>query len=187
GLGPGWSTVANTPFRRHKSWNHEGGIATPLVVCWPAGIQARGELRHSPGHLIDIVPTLLQLANVTAPANWNGERRPPLPGISLVPAFASDVHVERELFFKHTINRALRVGDWKITASGDDAPWELYDLATDRVEERDLASQDPKLVAKLAERWSQRNAEYAAEGATAGDLPKKANKRAAKKAGAAAE
>ena len=59
-LGPGWSTVANTPFRRHKTWVHEGGIATPLVVCWPNGIAARGEVRHDPGHLIDIVPTILE-------------------------------------------------------------------------------------------------------------------------------
>ena len=61
-LGPGWSTVANTPFRRHKTWVHEGGIATPLVVHWPMGIAARGELRHDPGHVIDIVPTILEIA-----------------------------------------------------------------------------------------------------------------------------
>ena len=61
-LGPGWSTVANTPFRRHKTWVHEGGIATPLVVHWPKGIAARGEIRHDPGHLIDLVPTILEVA-----------------------------------------------------------------------------------------------------------------------------
>ena len=61
-LGPGWSTVANTPFRRHKTWVHEGGIATPLVVHWPKGIAARGEIRHDPSHLIDLVPTILEVA-----------------------------------------------------------------------------------------------------------------------------
>src|SRR5690606_10174439 len=61
-LGPGWATVANTPFRRHKTWTHEGGIATPLVVHWPRGFEARGELRHTPGHVIDFVPTLLEIA-----------------------------------------------------------------------------------------------------------------------------
>ncbi len=60
-LGPGWSTVANTPFRRHKTWVHEGGIATPLIVHWPKGIAARGELRHDPGHVIDLVPTILEV------------------------------------------------------------------------------------------------------------------------------
>ena len=101
-LGPGWSSAANTPFRLHKYWTHEGGISTPLIVRWPAGFAARGELRHSPGHLVDIVPTLLELAGVPAPETFDGARRPPLPGRSLVPAFAADVTIPHPpIFFSH--------------------------------------------------------------------------------------
>jgi arylsulfatase len=175
GLGPGWSTVANTPFRRHKSWTHEGGIATPLIAHWPAGIAARGDLRRAPGHLVDIAPTLLEVTGVTSPAAWNGEPRPELPGMSLVSAFASDVIPERNaLYFKHNDNRALRVGDWKIVASGPDAPWELYNLREDRTERNDLAGRFPGKVKELAELWSRRDAEYARQGATGRPLPKAA-------------
>ena len=87
-LGPGWSTVANTPFRRHKTWVHEGGIATPLVVHWPKGIAARGELRHDPGHLIDIVPTILEVTgracaveSATAGAVPHATRKEPRAGL----------------------------------------------------------------------------------------------------------
>jgi arylsulfatase len=182
GLGPGWSTVANTPFRRHKSWTHEGGIATPLVVSWPAGIASHGALRHTPSHLIDVVPTLLELAGIAPPSAWRGEARPALPGRSLVPCFAGDATIERDaLFFKHQGNRGLRVGDWKIVASGDDSPWELYNLATDRVEVHNLAEKDPARVEKLAAMWTQRDAEYARQGATGKPLGKPG--KAAAKAG----
>src|SRR5262249_51223948 len=89
-LGPGWSTVSNTPFRRHKSWVHEGGPSTRFIVHWPAGIAARGELRREPGHFVDVVPTMLELAGVEPPTTWNDESRPSLAGRSLTPSFASD-------------------------------------------------------------------------------------------------
>jgi arylsulfatase len=166
-LGPGWSTAANTPFRLHKSWVHEGGISTPLIVHWPAGLKARGELRRTPGHLVDLVPTVLQLAGLSAPETWAGERRPPLSGRSLVPAFDEDVPIDRDsLFFKHLENRALRVGDWKIVAAGKDSPWELYDLAHDRAETRNLAAQHPEKVRELAALWERQNAEFLEQGAT---------------------
>jgi len=72
-LGPGWSTCSNTPFRRHKTWVHEGGISTPLIVHWPAGIHPRGELRHSPGHVIDLVPTILDVVGGQPFKTWNGK------------------------------------------------------------------------------------------------------------------
>ncbi len=68
-LGPGWLTVSNTPFRYHKTWTHEGGTATPLIVHWPAGIKDRGELRTQPGHVIDIWPTLHELAQTKTPSH----------------------------------------------------------------------------------------------------------------------
>ncbi|SIO57121.1 arylsulfatase [Singulisphaera sp. GP187] len=167
GIGPGWSTLANTPFRMHKIWNHEGGISTLLIAHWPAGIQAKGELRHTPGHLVDIVPTLLELAKTPAPESFHGENRPPLPGKSLVPALANDITIEREfLFFKHQGNRALRAGDWKIVSRGPDGDWELYDLAKDRAESHDLATKNPEKLKALVAIWDRQDKEYRAQGAT---------------------
>ena len=149
-IGPGWSSLANTPFRRHKTWVHEGGISTPLIVHWPKGISARGEMRDTPGHVIDVVPTILELAGGKPPAEWNGKPVPRPPGMSLVPLFAKDGTVSRDaLWWMHEGNRALRVGDWKIVASGKDSPWELYDLSTDRSETQNLAAQKPEKVQEM--------------------------------------
>ncbi len=139
-LGPGFSSACNTPFRRHKTWVHEGGISTPLIVHWRAGISAKGELRHTPGHVIDFVPTVLELAGVQKPKEWRAEPIPEAPGRSLVPAFAKDVTIPREsLWWMHEGHRAVRVGDWKLVAAKGD-PWELYDLRTDRAEQNNLAA-----------------------------------------------
>lgn len=159
-LGPGWSSAANTPFRLHKSWNHEGGIATPLIVHWPAGIPERGTLRSTPAHLIDIVPTLLDITGTSSvlPAD-----APPLPGRSLRPAFASDTRIQREaLYFHHDHNRALRVGDWKIVARRPDTnSWALHNLASDRSEQVDLAPLQPDRVRSMAALWSRLTEQFA--------------------------
>lgn len=152
-LGPGFSSACNTPFRRHKTWVHEGGCATPLVVHWPAGIKARGELRHSPAHVIDFAPTVFDIAGIEKPTEWNGDPVPVAPGRSLTPSFASDVTIEREhLWWLHEGNRAIRVGDWKLVAAEGD-PWELYDLSSDRSETNNLASKHPERVRELAAQW----------------------------------
>ncbi len=153
-LGPGWSSAANTPLRRHKTWVHEGGISTPLIVHWPMGIAARGELRHNVGHLIDIVPTILEVAGGKRLETWNGQPVPTPPGKSLVPVFTADNCVTHEyLWWMHEGNRALRQGDWKIVAAGAKSPWELYDLRTDRGESYDLAAKNPDRVKELAAVW----------------------------------
>ena len=160
-IGPGWSSVANTPFRRHKTWVHEGGIATPFIAHWPRGIPAHGELRHTPGHLIDVVPTLLDLAGGRHGKTWAGQPAPPAPGVSLVPLFAKDGAVTHEsLWWLHEDNRALRVGDWKIVAAGNGGPWELYDLSRDRSETTNLAATMPEKVRELSEKWQRRTDEY---------------------------
>jgi arylsulfatase len=161
-LGPGWSTAANTPLRLHKSWVHEGGISTPLIACWPRGISARGELRHAPGHVIDIVPTLLDLAGAHPSPTWKGATPPPLPGRSLAPALGRDVPIPRDfLFFSHYDNHALRMGDWKIAATRvDPRAWQLFDLARDRSETVDLAAQQPERVRAMTARWQQLDTEF---------------------------
>jgi arylsulfatase A-like enzyme len=153
-LGPGFSSASNTPFRRHKTWVHEGGSSTPLIAHWPKGIEARGELRHTPGHVIDVVPTILEITGIEKPADWEGEPIPPAPGKSLAPAFASDVTIERDsLWWLHEGNRAIRVGDWKLVAAKGD-PWELYNLSRDRAESQNLAQEKPEKAKELEELWS---------------------------------
>lgn len=152
-LGPGFSSAANTPFRRHKTWVHEGGISSPLIVHWATGISDRGSLRTTPGHMIDIVPTVLELAGLTKAVEFEGQPIPEAPGKSLVPAFAADVTIPREsLWWLHEGNRAIRAGDWKLVAAKGD-PWELYDLSKDRGEQNNLAASLPDKVRQLEQEW----------------------------------
>lgn len=155
-LGPGWSSACNTPLRRHKTWVHEGGMTTPLIVHWPAGILARGALRHTPAHLIDIVPTVLELAGGAVPEIWQGHPVPTPPGHSLVPLLTADGSVEHaDLWWFHDGHRAVRAGNWKLVANQGE-PWELYDLGEDRGESRDLAAQFPEKAHELEVLWNRR-------------------------------
>jgi arylsulfatase A-like enzyme len=159
-LGPGFASACNTPFRRFKSWVHEGGISTPLIAHWPKGITAKNELRHTPAHVIDIVPTLLELAGVEKPKEWKGEAIPEAPGKSLVRAFAKDETIARDsLWWLHEGHRAVRVGDWKLVAAKGD-PWELYDLATDRAEQINLAAKMPEKAKELEHAWQRQTADF---------------------------
>ncbi len=161
-LGPGWSSAANTPFRLHKSWVHEGGIATPLIAHWPQGIAARGQLRRNPGHVIDLAPTILELAGGQWPRTYAGQAVPPPPGKSLVPVLAKDDSVTHDYFWWYHIgNRALRMGDWKLVAT-DRSPWELYDLRDDRSESKNLAAEHPEKVSELDRVWAQHMEEFRA-------------------------
>jgi arylsulfatase len=160
GIGPGWASAANTPFRLYKSWEHEGGNCTPLIVHWPAGIAARGELRTNPGHLIDLVPTILELAGGKQPDTVMGLPVPQMHGRSLVPAFAKDNTVKHDyLWWNHDGNRAVRVGDWKLVADHTKS-WELYDLSKDRSETNNLATKYPDKVKQLEEEWDKHAAEF---------------------------
>jgi len=152
-LGPGWSSAANAPFRLHKSWVHEGGISSPWIAHWPRGIQDRGKLRQNPCHFVDVVPTMIDLAGGNPSAALPKEA-PPLAGKSLAPAFAKDNAVKRDfLYFNHNNNRALRQGDWKIVAAGAEGPWELYNLATDRCEQKNLATAETGRLDSMAALW----------------------------------
>lgn len=152
-LGPGFSSACNTPFRRHKTWVHEGGISSPLIVHWPAGIKAKGELRHTPSHMIDLLPTVFELSGIEKPKVWEGEPIPAAPGRSLVPAFESDVTIKRDcLWWLHENNRAVRIGDYKLVASKGE-PWELYNMSSDRAESNNLIKKLPEKAQQLEAVW----------------------------------
>lgn len=179
-LGPGWASASNAPFRRHKIWVHEGGISTPCILHWPAANTVRGALRHTPAHVIDLVPTVLELAGITPPDKWKGHIRPPMPGKSLVPLLDADVDLPRDyLYWHHEGNRALRVGDWKLVSEREnDATWELYDLKQDRIESTDLAARHPDRVEEMAATWSRLDQEFRHQsGAAPSTRPASARKR----------
>ncbi len=160
-LGPGWSTAANTPFRLHKTWVHEGGIATPLIVHWPEGIDEHGAFREIPSHIIDIAPTILELAG-SDPSRLDG--RATHPGISLVPSLAEDRLTGRPpIFFHHEKKKALRHGNWKITTIEENGPWELYDLSGDRGETEDLSASEPERLEELTGLWEKQRAAIEAQ------------------------
>jgi arylsulfatase len=134
-------------------------------VHWPAGIKARGELRH-PGHLIDIVPTVLDTVGGKRIETWGGEPVPPAPGKSLVSAFERDGFVSRDyLWWLHENNKAIRAGDWKLVTAANQptastASWELYDLSVDRAEMNNLAHKMPDKVRELEQLWNDATEEF---------------------------
>ncbi len=153
--GRGWANVSNTPFREYKHYTQEGGISTPLIAHWPAGIAAdrAGTFERQPGHLIDIMATCVDLAGASYPTEVAGQAIKPLEGVSLRPAFVGEpLPRTRPLCWEHEGNRALRLGDWKLVAK-EGEPWELYNLAADRSELTDLAPSQPDRVRALAAAW----------------------------------
>lgn len=153
--GRGWANVSDTPFRLYKHYVHEGGIATPLVAHWPAGIPAarNGQLEHQPGHLIDLMATAVDLADAPYPTEVDGQAITPMEGRSLVPALHGKPIQRDALYWEHEGNRAIRRGDWKLVAKGANGPWELYNIANDRAEMNDLATEKPALAKDLADAW----------------------------------
>ena len=152
GYGIGWATVSNTPFRMYKHYVHEGGISTPLVVHWPKGLQRHGELEATPGHLIDVMATAVDLAGAKYPEQFNSQPITPLEGVSLKPTFSGESINREILYWEHEGNRAIRVGDDKLVSEFG-KPWELYDIAKDRSEQNDLSQQDPQKAAELSSLW----------------------------------
>jgi arylsulfatase len=142
-----WAGMSNTPFRRFKSFVHEGGIATPLIVSWSGRIAHR--VTHEPGHIIDLMPTLLELAGASYPDQFAGQSIVPVEGRSLLPVLAGGARPQAVYGWEHEGNRAIRQGQWKLVSRFPDS-WELYDMAADRLETDDLSSEMPERVDELA-------------------------------------
>lgn len=152
-VGPNWAYAQNTPFRRYKAHTHEGGIATPFVVRWPKKIPAASKSEQV-GHIIDLLPTFLDVAGSTYPESHNGNRLIPVEGISLLPSLvAPDKTIGREqpLYWHWAKKRAVRKGDWKVV--WEKKNWELYNLAENRTETKDLAQMEPERTAEMADLW----------------------------------
>lgn len=154
GYGYGWANLSNAPFRLFKKFAHEGGVATPLVVHWPAGLKRRGEIVDDVAHVIDIMPTCLAAAGAEHPAEFQGQPTLALDGVNLLPVMAGKQRLEdRVLGFEHAGNRAIRAGHWKLVAEKG-KEWELFDLRVDRSETRDFAASQPERRDCLASRYA---------------------------------
>jgi arylsulfatase A-like enzyme len=151
-VGSGWANASNTPWRMYKHYSHEGGISTPCLVHWPAGFRRRNALETAPVHLIDLMPTLVEVSGAEYPQRLGSRQIPPMAGTSLVPALHGEKLAERTLYFEHEGTRAVREGRYKLTALRGE-PWKLYDMERDRTEIDDLAEQQPQRVASLANQW----------------------------------
>jgi arylsulfatase A-like enzyme len=157
--GESWAFVQNTPFRLFKRYNHEGGIATPLIVHWPKGLAGAGKIVTTPAHVIDVMATCLDLAGAQYPLERAGKAVTPLAGKSLrvlwekpeaeVPAELA----ERALFWEHEGRAAVRQGDFKLVRQSLEASWELYEMKTDRTESRNLVGEKPEVAARLEATW----------------------------------
>lgn len=159
-----WANASNTPFRLFKQQMHEGGIASPFLARWPGHFAASRLERKSYGHVIDLFPTLLEIA---------GGQSPNLEGKSLLPALRGRAIAQETRFWEHGGNRAVRAGRWKLVSYYNEVecdpvtyglgyrtgPWELYDMERDRTESHNLAPRQPARVRALSaayERWAQR-------------------------------
>lgn len=156
--GEAWSNASNTPFRMHKRWVHEGGIATPLIAYWPGTITRGGVLSHQVGHVIDLMATCVDVANADYPATRKDKPLKPLPGRSLLPNLRDPtLSQQRTLYWEHETHSAIRQGDWKLVtldATSEDT-WELYDMSLTRTETHNVAKDHPERVRRMRQQWSE--------------------------------
>ena len=147
-IGGNWANVANTPFRFGKSYSYEGGTNTPLIACWPGRIRTHS-FSNFTGHLIDIMPTLVEITHAKYPETFNGETIVPMAGQSLLPAFNGEIpEREKPIYWSWGDGKALRKDQWKIVLN-DTTQWDLYNLKDDPSETKNLASDLPEKVKEL--------------------------------------
>jgi arylsulfatase A-like enzyme len=153
--GAGWAYLQNTPFRRYKGWNHEGGISTPLIVHWP-GVTKGGTLTREVGHIMDILPTLADIAGTAYPGERRGVKLLPCEGRSLVPILKGGTREQpNSLCWTSFGHRAIRQGRWKAVMDRSIVRWELYDIEADRTEARDLAPAHAERVKAMSVTWQE--------------------------------
>jgi len=150
----GWAWMRNSPFQFYKQNQFEGGISTPAIIHWPAGLKTKpGTIVHDPAHLIDVLPTLSEICTAPIPVKWPGRELNPVSGVSLAPVFAGGTLGKRPpIHFLFESDRGLRIGDWKLV-SFKSQPWELYNMVNDRTELKDLASQEPERLKTMVKEW----------------------------------
>jgi Arylsulfatase A and related enzymes len=164
-VGAGWANLSNTPLRLFKHFTHEGGVRTPCIVHWPAGIpeSARGGWREEPGHLIDVMATIVGATGVSYPTTYAGRNILPREGVDLLPHIVENAPLpERPLFIEHEVNRMIQRGPWKLVTknftlfdgSSPAHEKELYDLANDPTETTNVAATHGPLVAALTQEWN---------------------------------
>lgn len=151
--GKAWANVGNTPFRLYKQYIHEGGISSPFIVHYPERIrpaQQTGQI----GHIIDLMPTCLELAGVDFAASPAAAGKLPLEGKSLVPILDGGSRAGHDfLAWEHFDCRGIREGDWKLVWSKNDNEWELYNIANDRTETNNLINSEPARARALRDRY----------------------------------
>jgi arylsulfatase len=151
--GRSWSNAGNTPFRMHKHWTHEGGIATPLIAYWPTVIKNPGSLCREVGHVVDIMATFVEISGANYPTQYRGSPIQQMEGRSLLPLFQGRQRNPHEfLFWEHEGSEAVRKGKWKLVSAAGGS-WELYDMERDRTELNDLSDQYPDIRGQLVEAW----------------------------------
>ncbi|MBS1241918.1 MAG: atsA 12, partial [Gemmatimonadetes bacterium] len=160
--GPMWAQVSMTPFSQYKAWMGEGGIRNALIVSGPAVKRPKGSINRGLMHVADLMPTLLEIAGTTYPKAVNGRDLPPLMGKSWGPVLAGQAESPRTdqdyLAWEIFGNRALRQGDWKIRweyKSFGKADWELFNLASDPAERKDLAAEHPDRLRAMLALWDE--------------------------------
>ncbi|MHC4324345.1 MAG: arylsulfatase [Planctomycetota bacterium] len=177
-LGVSWANASNTPFRKYKWWDYEGGMSTPLIAYWPGVIKDGGKITHQVCHIMDIMATCLDITGAQYPSNYNGQMVQPLKGKSLLPIFQGKRRRGHEvLYWQFGSSLAIRKGKWKLVCAhanpragidyfsesndnpkrkpNGDKHWELYDMHSDRTETNDLAEKYPELVKQMAQEWDQ--------------------------------
>lgn len=154
-IGERWANVANTPYQYAKAQSFEGGVRTPMIAWWPKGIRQKGGFSGQVGHVMDFMPTFLELAGAEYPASYKGNPILPYTGISLKPALEGKGDVDRTLFNEHFGARFARNGEWKLVSLSGDTTWRLFRIREDESEMTDLAARHPEVVAQLSAQWRQ--------------------------------